>query len=505
MTLLLIAAQLSWAVDEVPLLEEVVVTASRIERPDHSYSNPVTSLTGDDIRASGFRDMATYLQQLPALSGSFNNSNTAGGGVFSGANGLTTLNLRNLGFLRTLVLVNGRRYVGSPFPGGSVVDIDSLPASLIERVEVMTGGASALYGADGVSGVVNFIMKDRYEGFEVSLQGAASSKHDAQSKTASMLYGTTIADGRGHLSLAIDYVDDTHLSRQRRDFSSEAGFRQFELNPDNPGGDPNLPQLVPLGDLRYFDFAPGGAVDVTLDGIPDFNGDGTPWDPGRFIEPFYAQGGDGTNVAKFLPDTLPDEESLSFNALFDFDLNGNLRFFSELAYNKRDSLAEDTPTFDYYLLFTPDSPFVPDAIEIAASANPVGVIRDHFDLGARGDNTERETYRGVLGLEGSFNENIEFEVSYTYGETQVETLQLNNRFNDRFAAALDATVDLATGEIVCTSELDPSAEPFNLSFQEWNDYIPGHGLVRLRQVSAIAYRSTCLGKAHPRVRRSTGS
>ena len=146
---------------EGPAIEEVVVTASRIERPDFSYSNPVLSVDNATIRASGEKNITDLLKQIPALSNSVSQELLTGQNGFDGANGLTALDLRGLGIFRTLVLVNGRRSVGSPFPGGSVVDVDSVPMHLIERVEVMTGGASALYGADGVSGVVNFVMKDR--------------------------------------------------------------------------------------------------------------------------------------------------------------------------------------------------------------------------------------------------------------------------------------------------------------------------------------------------------
>ncbi len=472
---MLAVTPLCWASEPVGMIEEVVVTASRIERPDLKYSNPVISLDGEKIRTAGLKDMALFLSELPALSGSITKNDTAGGAAADGTNGITALNLRNLGFLRTLVLVNGRRYVGSPFPGAAFVDIDALPMALIERVEVMTGGASALYGADGVSGVVNFVMKDRFEGLALTAQSGASTKHDAQSRSASLTYGTPVADARGHFSVAFNYADDQRLSRLRRDYSSPEGYVQFVLNPDNPNADPGLPSQAPLRDLRFFDYAYGGAVDVTLDGIPDFNGDGTPWQAGRFVPPFYDQGGDGSAVGAFRQDTLPAEERFGLNVLFDFDLTESLHFFSEFSYNKRDSLGEFTPTFDYFLLFFPDAPFVPSDITTAAAGNPIGVTRDNFDFGVRSDNTERETYRGVLGLEGSFSDHLEFEISYTYGETDVETVDLNNRYNDRFAAALDAVIDPASGEIVCASELDPAAEPFNLTFQEWNDYSPQPG------------------------------
>lgn len=461
-----------------PAIEEVVVTASRIERPDFSYSNPVLSVDSATIRASGEKNITDLLKQIPALSNSWSQELLTGQNGFDGANGLTALDLRGLGPFRTLVLVNGRRSVGSPFPGGSVVDVDSVPMHLIERVEVMTGGASALYGADGVSGVVNFVMKDRYEGFEVFAQTGASSKHDAQSTSTNVTYGTAVAEGRGHLSLALGYSEDNRISPRRRGFSSGTDYAVFVDNLNNPNNDPNLPSELPLGDIRYYDYSTAGAVDINLDAEPEFDGDGTPWDAGQvpFVGPFYSQGGDGQPLVDLINDLLPDEERYSFNAMFDFEVSESMTFFSELSYMRADSYSVGGPSFDYALVFLPGSAYVPANVAAAAVDSPAVLVnRDNFDFGKRSNETERETLRTVVGFEGAFTPNLEFEVSYTYGETDVESRALNNRYNDRFAAALDAVVDPASGDVVCASELDPSAEPFNLAFQEWNDYDPQAG------------------------------
>ena len=400
------------------MVEEVVVTASRITRPDYSYSNPVFSVGGDVLRSSGIKDMAEYLANVPALVGSVSSTFTSGGGI-EGTNGLTALNLRNLGPQRTLVLVNGRRYIGSPFSGAAFVDIDTLPVALIERVEVLTGGASALYGADGVSGVVNFVMKDRFEGLDISMEAGASSKHDAQSRSAALTYGTSIADERGHFSIALTYDEDKNLYHNRRSFTSPSGYSVFVQNPNNPGGLDTLPDQVPLRDIRFAESSRGGALDITFDGFPEFDADGSVWDGGLFIEPFYQQGGDGQPLVEFLTDLLPDEENYTLNTFFDFDVTENLRFFSEFAYHKNESYAEFEPIFDFVLVILPDSPFIP--ANVAAQAD-IAVLnsKDNWDLGVRTDETERETYRGVLGVEREVHDLLAGEVAYTYGETDGE-------------------------------------------------------------------------------------
>ena len=354
------------------------------------------------------------------------------------------------------------------------MDIDTLPAALIERVEVMTGGASALYGADGVSGVVNFVMKDRYEGLNVLAQVGSSSENDASSASLSVTFGSAFADERGHISLAFGYDDDERLSHRDRDFSSGTGWQRFVQNPDNPTGDPALPDQVPLGDIRFFDFSQAGAVDVSLDAVPEFNGDGAIWDPGRFIEPFYQQGGSGTPLVDVeLGDLLPENKRYTLTALFDFALTDEANFFADVSYTERDSRSSTGSTFDYALVFAPDTPFAPQNIKDAAGGAPLLVNRDHsLDWGVTASDTERKTIWVVTGFNGSLGAGLDFEISYTYGESDVDDKFVNNRFNDRFAAALDGVIDPATGEIVCASELDPDVEPFNLAFQEWNQYTP---------------------------------
>ena len=453
-------------------IEEVVVTASRIERPDFSYSNPVISVTADDIRAAGVRDLAHFLKETPALIGSIDSHDLSGDRGPIGASGATALNLRNLGVLRTLVLVNGRRYVRSPFPGADAVDIDTLPAPLIERVEVMTGGASALYGADGVSGVVNFVMKDRYEGLDIVVQGGSSTENDANSISLTGTFGTAFANDRGHLSIGFVYDDDERVWHDDRDFASGTEYEFFVSNPDNPSGDPSLPDQVPLGDIRFNGFSFNGAVDVSLDAIPEFDGDGSQWDPGRFIDSTYQQGGDAAPLVDGLGDLVPDNERYAVNAMLDFALTDNLNVFADINYSTRETRSRGGVNFDFALVFEADTPYAPQNILDAAAGTPLLMNRDHLDIGSRKFDTERETIWTVFGFDGDIGETFGFEVSYTYGESDVDDKFIGNRYNDRFAAALDAVIDPASGEIVCRSELDPTAEPFNLAFQGWNEYTP---------------------------------
>ena len=166
---------LPWPGGDLRRPDTIVVTGSRIPKPDYSYANPVTSLSAKQIEQSGITDVTQLLQQIPSLVNSLDSNDCAGSNGFIGGAGVNLLNLRNLGVDRTLVLVNGRRHI-SGLPGSAAVDTNTIPVDLIKDVEVETGGASAIYGADAVTGVVNFIMKDDFEGLRLRAQGGTTEK-----------------------------------------------------------------------------------------------------------------------------------------------------------------------------------------------------------------------------------------------------------------------------------------------------------------------------------------
>src|SRR6185312_4299135 len=173
---LLVAAPFSAIADDTT--ETVVVTGTRIPRPEFDLPNPTMTVGSEQIEHSGTVDLGDYLKRIPALVGSLGNFQTNGYGTpasndGSSLGGLNLLDLRNLGYVRTLVLIDGHRSV-SESTGSAAVDIDTIPISITDRVDVTTGGASAVYGADGVSGVVNFIMKHDLDGVLARAQAGTS-------------------------------------------------------------------------------------------------------------------------------------------------------------------------------------------------------------------------------------------------------------------------------------------------------------------------------------------
>lgn len=241
------------ALAQQAVIEEVLVTGSRIARDSNlTGALPVQSLTAEDIQSSGEFSLIDVVNDVPALLSSLTQETS----VDSGPNGANRLNLRGLGQTRTLVLVDGRRHVGGS-QGSSAVDIGSIPAALVERVEVLTGGASAVYGADAVTGVVNFVLRDNFEGLEIDARYASSEYGDAQQAAFSLVYGENFADGRGNITFSADVRQDAGLKVHERGDGFFTGSASDWANPDLrfQKGDigsstPNLAQ--------YYDYATTG-------------------------------------------------------------------------------------------------------------------------------------------------------------------------------------------------------------------------------------------------------
>lgn len=209
--------------------DTIVVTGSRLQRdPNLGSPSPVTSIGEEDFR--GGNDTTETLRTLPALTSSVSSASTLDAGELDsgGSVGVATLNLRGLGAERTLVLVNGRRHVAGVAESG-IVDVNSIPSSLIESVEVLTGGASAVYGADAVTGVVNFILQDDYEGIEIGAQIGMSEHADGDKYDLYGKFGHNFGDGRGNFTIVGEYTRDYGLR-----FGDRAQFRDGMIAADGP-------------------------------------------------------------------------------------------------------------------------------------------------------------------------------------------------------------------------------------------------------------------------------
>jgi iron complex outermembrane recepter protein len=206
-------AQEAQPVDEETTTEDIIVTGSRIAREDLTSSAPVTALSVELLTSGGSTSGGDIVQFVPALFSSTTSDLSATRGSLIGG---TQLNLRSLGSIRTLVLVNGRRHVAAS-PGTGIVDVDTIPTVLIDRVDVLTGGASAVYGSDAVSGVVNYVLRRDFTGFEIEGQAGVSQEGDGTELFLSGAYGIDLG-GRGNITISAQYRNESSISYGDRDY-----------------------------------------------------------------------------------------------------------------------------------------------------------------------------------------------------------------------------------------------------------------------------------------------
>lgn len=435
--------------------EEIIVTGTRIAQPEFEFSSPVASADAETIQRSGITNLTEFLQDMPALLNSFDSYDSADT-ANAGTQGLNLLNLRNLGTQRTLVLVDGRRHVAGD-EGSAAVDVNSIPTDLIERIEVLTGGASAIYGADGVTGVVNFIMKDDFEGVSARGQAGWTENGGAEDYFGSIVAGTNFAQGRGNFTVSLEYDTAAELSTSDRDFSRSG---QRESLVEDPYGGPYTYAFY--RDVRYFDTSPEGSFYTDFDfgdslsGV-DYLGNGQPFISGDAAGDFTMIGGSGSLVDDYYDQLLPGLDRYTLNARFHFDMNPHHTVFGEAKWSHTATSFEGQVTYDFFQFMPLDNPYMPDVIRndslsfntdvgyygIGYYYGGVFMARDNFDLGPTYWDIDRNTYRTVLGLRGDVTDKIRYEASMVWGQTQTDQTY-HTRNNERWFAATDV-VDRGNG------------------------------------------------------------
>jgi len=476
----------------------VTVTGSRIRRPNLDAAVPITSIQGDEFFQTGNTSVGDTLNDLPALRSTFSQSNSS---RFLGTAGLNLLDLRGLGTQRTLVLVNGRRHVaGDILNTATSVDTNTIPTDLIERVDVVTGGNSAIYGSDAIAGVVNFIMRRDYSGIQIRGQGGISTYGDAGSYYISALAGTNFADGRGNIAINFEYARQNDFYAQNRpNLNRVQGFITVDTDPPSAanGSDGTFDNLF-FTDIRSGIYSNGGTFlsccingpDGDLSYLPYlFQGDGslvlqTGTPIGLSPLPSY-QGGNGSTFREGTQFGLsPRLDRYSVNLLAHFTVSEAFEPFLEAKYVRTDSLGNASGPFFFSggttgsprEVFFTDNPYLnPQARQVisdyygvtTADVTPFTFIRNVVELSNREEDATRETMRLVGGFRGTFNEDWTYEVSANYGRFKEDTRILGNINLQRFLLAIDAVDQgvvqngVANGNIVCRATIDPAARiPF---------------------------------------------
>ena len=496
---------------------DVVVTGSRIRRPNDDSNVPISSVTAAELAVTGRVSIGDTLNNLPQLQSTFSQSNST---RFLGTAGLNLLDLRGLGTQRTLVLVNGRRHVGSDVLNNAVSpDINTFPTDLIERVDTITGGSSSVYGSDAVAGVVNFILKDRYEGVQLRAQGGISEHGDAGTYYASLLAGKNFAEGRGNIAVNLEYARQNSLfASQRKDLSRADGFVTVDVDPVGlPNNSNGRPDAVFFRDIRSATINSAGLVAFGSpsgacgrDSILQSTGLGRPFtcnylfqSDGSLIAQTgtrvgTAASGTSPNGSSFiggngntrregqLVQLLPQQDRYSANLIGHFDISDAFVPFVEAKYVRINTFGTGNsgPAFstgatyatagtggtEVYERPTLSNPFLSTQARstitnaLIAGGTDASTIngdtrftlrRNMLDLGVRSEQSKRETYRIVGGVRGDFNDDWNYELSANYGEFQERTRVLGNLNQQRFLLSMDAQRN-AAGQIVCGSQLDAS-------------------------------------------------
>jgi iron complex outermembrane recepter protein len=452
-------------------VEEIVVTGSRIARPNLTQPTPVSVVNSEQIRVTGATSVIQVANDLPQTQ---NNSTPENNQRYINGAGLQHINLRGLGTYRTLTLIDGRRHVGSlsgvnNSGGTSNVDVSMIPPLLVDRIDIVTGGSSAVYGADAVAGVVNFIMKKNYEGAELDVQVGGAQNKGHYTENLDGIVGANIAGGRGNITFAFDYARQTGVYGGDRDYSlcqkawaagTVTDFRQVQCTVSSRFAASLAPTVAtPLGAA-----APGYTFALRPDGsgLVVFNrGAIVPANTGLSI------GGDGLNNAADVPLQSPNIRYVA-NTIVHYQVGEDLgpvktlNFFADVKYanshGKFDNATHANGTIgttSRSALFVPiTNVFTPPdllALEQAAGVSGVALTRYNADWQKRGLQYNYDVFRAVLGFEGQFVNGWKYDVSYNYGRNRI-TFQNDDRITANINAQLDAVIS-PTGTIVCRTTL----------------------------------------------------
>lgn len=431
---------------------DIVVTASRTERSGFEAPTPVTVLGARLLERSAATNFADQLNRLPSL----RPTSTPSTATFNSSNaGSNFLNLRGLGTARTLVLVNNRRHVGSN-PEGRV-DLNVIPSSLISRLEIVTGGASAAWGSDAVAGVVNVILDNRFEGVKGSAQAGITDEGDNAEHRVTLAAGSSFAGGRGHVIVGMEYADSDGV----RDPDSRGWFRQHHAQVGNPArtSTNGLPQILILPDVTASNASAGGLINAgPLRGIEFLPGGGTrQFRYGSIVGPSLMSGGDGVYPAALGALTTPLQRFNVFGRA-SYELADSVTAFAEAGYARSRSKFELTffTANDTNIVIQRDNAYLPESVRSQMVANGL----TSFTMGRYSDDIRyqevtngNDVYRVAGGLEGKIAGGWKWSAYGSYGKTNSIGLIDRNRINRNYTMAVDAVRDPATGNIVCRSTL----------------------------------------------------
>jgi iron complex outermembrane recepter protein len=395
--------------------QTVTVTGTRIQRLDYEATSPLITVSSEAIRTSGALNTEAVLnalpQVVPGLSATSNNP----------SDGTATVDLRGLGPIRTLVLINGKRL--NPSVSDGTVDLNNVPARLIERVEVTTGGASAVYGSDALGGVVNFIIKDDFNGMDIGAQFGQSAKSDGSDRQIDLLVGGNFADGTGNLTAFGSWYKRDAILQEERDYTrvdftggSATGVAgRFDNAPGNP-----------FDGTDGFAFAPDGSVEPFVNAMPE---DGVP-------------GGDRYNFAppNYL---LTPAERFNIGAFGHYDFSDNHQVYSDLMYVDSKNAAQLAPTPAAGVLVDPTSPLLSASAQLLLQSRddpdaPAILRRRMIEVGERVQERSSKLHQANFGFRGKLGvRDFQYDTYFSYGRTEFTSLTTNDVSRSRLTAGVN--------------------------------------------------------------------
>jgi outer membrane receptor protein involved in Fe transport len=445
---------------------EVVVTGTRIARSGYSAPTPLTVISQAEMLAqSPSSNVADFVNQIPSVSGSTRPSNS-NGNISAGTFGVNALNLRSLGTARTLVLLDGRRSVGSTITGA--VDVNDFPQGLIKSIEVVTGGASAAYGSDAVSGVVNFVLDKTYTGLKGSFEGNGTTRWDDPGWHGTLTAGLKFADDRGHILLNGELSKDYGLFGVPRSWNNKGNY--IITNPAYAAGNGQPERIlatgaglsnatrggiITSGPLRGTTFGAGGALGT-------FN-------YGRTLDPWMI-GGDWQSVQVNNSQALdPADERRGAFGRASFKFSDAIELYGEASYNWDHGLGWTGVQLNQAnVTIQSDNAYIPAALRTQLNSLNIRSFTlgtTNADLPIRKVDNTRSVQRYVIGGGGKFDllgRAIKWDAFGQHGVTQTHEVAGDITNNARLALAQDAVTvtaanvgasGLALGSIACRSTL----------------------------------------------------
>jgi iron complex outermembrane receptor protein len=436
-------------------INEIVVTGSRIALPAGASSpTPLTVLDSSTVQAMAIPNVGNALNQLPAF---LNDGEPTQTEALSPQNiGSNIVDLRGLGADRTLVLVDGRRFVPSTATG--TVDLNLIPSMLVQRTEIVTGGASAAYGSDAVAGVVNLILDNHFDGIRGQAQYGIAQAGDNRDFQTSLAGGTDILDGKGHLITGFEYEKNDGMG----DYYSRNWSRNEWCDVANatPGVN-GMPANNILPHCHSATMTPGGLiVGGPLNGI-QFSNNGTPEPFHQGILPgfLFMSGGDGYGKNPFFlgPEIEPQFERYSLYAHADFNPGNDLHPFAEVSYGsvQGNDVGAQLRAFPGTINLSIQNPYLPSSIRSAMAAdglNSITIGRAGNDIGNALGESDTSTVRMAVGAKGLLFDSWTWDGYYQFGHNEYDQYEYNDIIPSRLALATDAVVGPG-GKIVCRSSL----------------------------------------------------